>query len=81
VADTLLFQIKTEKKITMREIAEAVGEKISTISSLVNGHGSVSLETAKKIAVVIKEENNQELITQMTTPLTKNVCPNCGHSF
>lgn len=43
--------------VTIKDVAKAAGTSVSTVSKVINGHYSISEETANKVRAVIKELN------------------------
>lgn len=43
--------------VTIKDIAKAAGTSVSTVSKVINGHYSISEETADRVRKVIKELN------------------------
>lgn len=43
--------------VTIQDVARAAGTSVSTVSKVINGHYSISEETAKRVRAVIKELN------------------------
>lgn len=43
--------------VTIRDVAKAAGTSVSTVSKVINGHYSISEETAQRVRAVIREMN------------------------
>ncbi|MDY6180305.1 MAG: LacI family DNA-binding transcriptional regulator, partial [Candidatus Faecousia sp.] len=43
--------------VTIKDVAKAAGTSVSTVSKVINGHYSISEETARRVRDVIRELN------------------------
>ena len=48
---------KRARRVTIREIAEAAGVSVSTVSHVLNEYGDISLDTERRVRQVMKEMN------------------------
>ena len=46
-------------KVTIRQVAEAAGVSIATVSRVLNGHSDVSGETRQAVELVLRERGYQ----------------------
>ena len=79
--------------VTIKDVAKAAGTSVSTVSKVINGHYSISEETADRVRKVIKELNyfpsasaqsiakGATKIVTMLTSLTPNTAFRNPHMF
>lgn len=73
-------EVLKEKKITVVSLAGSIGIAQPSMSNIVNGKATPSLETLEKIAVALGVPIT-ELFEQPKSDTASLTCPHCGKSI
>jgi len=73
-------EVLKEKKITVVSLAASVGIAQPSMSNIVNGKATPSLETLERIATVLSIPLT-DLFEQPKSDTTSITCPHCGKSI